>query len=89
MADHVLWPVLNLDRDLILGRDMGDDVADILFDRFRRDAMRFVIRELLGAAAVSFVYRALHAARHPVCVKDHAAIDVARGAANRLDERSF
>ena len=89
MADHVLRPIPNLDCYLIARGDMGDDIADILFDRFGRDAIGFVIGKLLGATAIGFVDRAFHAARHPIRIEDHAAIDIAGGAANCLDERGF
>src|SRR3546814_17816627 len=45
-----------------------------------------VIRLLLLAAAVGFAHRAFHAAGDAVGVEDDAAVDVARGAADRLDE---
>src|SRR3546814_18468778 len=44
-----------------------------------------VIRLLLLAAAVGFAHRAFHAAGDAVGVEDDAAVDVARGAADRLD----
>src|SRR3546814_3600830 len=45
-----------------------------------------VIRLLLLAAAVGFAHRAFHAAGDAVGVEDDAAVDVPRGAADRLDE---
>ena len=54
-----------------------------------RDAVRGVIGFLLLAAAVGFVERALHRAGHPVGIEDDPALDVARGAADRLDQRGL
>ena len=55
----------------------------------RRDAVRCVIGELLLAAAVGLVERALHRSGDPVGVEDHPPVDVARGAADGLDQRGF
>ena len=45
--------------------------------------------DLLGAAPVGLVDRALHRARDLVRVEDRLAADVARGAADGLDQRAF
>src|SRR5690349_7747140 len=44
--------VTRVDDDSVAGRDMGDDVADVLPDALWRDAMLEVVRLLLLAAAV-------------------------------------
>ncbi len=54
---------------------------------FGRDAVRLIIFELLLAAAVGLGERALHRAGDPVGIEDHPAFDVARGAADGLDQR--
>jgi hypothetical protein len=46
-----------------------------------------VVRFLLRAAAVRLLHRGLHRGRDRVGVEDDAALDVARGAADRLDQR--
>src|SRR3546814_1102016 len=66
---------------------MRDDVADILADCRRRDAMLGVIRLLLFATAAGLAQRALHAAGHAIGIEDHPPVDVARRAADRLDQR--
>ena len=68
---------------------MADDVADIALDRLRGNAVRGVVLDLFFAAATGFVHRALHAAGDPVGIEDDAAIDVARGTTDRLNQRSF
>ena len=48
-----------------------------------------VVGLLLGAAAVGLADRALHRAGDLVGVEDHLAVDVARGAADRLHQRGL
>ncbi len=55
-------------------------------DGLRRDVILGVVGELLGAAAIGFVDGLLHRAGHPVGVENCAALDVARAAADGLDE---
>src|SRR3546814_21088078 len=66
---------------------MRDGVSDILEDCRRRDAMLGVIRLLLFATAAGLAQRALHAAGHAIGIEDHPPVDVARRAADRLDQR--
>ena len=56
-------------------------------DRLRRDPVLLVVGELDGAAAVRLVERALDRLRQLVRVEQHLAVDVPRGAADRLDQR--
>ena len=51
--------------------------------------MFLVIGDLFRPAPVGFAHGALHRAGDPVGIHDDAAIDVARGAAGRLDQRGF
>src|SRR3546814_20197941 len=74
---------------VILLVDRLQDVADLLLDAGGRDAVFGVVGLLLGAAAVGLVERALHAVGHPVGVKDDAAVDIAGGAADGLDQRGL
>src|SRR3546814_18388109 len=46
-----------------------------------------VIRLLLFATAAGLAQRALHAAGHAIGIEDHPPVDVARRAADRLDQR--
>ena len=55
-------------------------------DAFRRDAVRRVVVLLLLAPAVGFLDRALHRAGNLVGIEDHLAVDIARGAADGLDQ---
>ncbi len=48
-----------------------------------------IILALLLAPPVGLAHRALHRAGDPVGIEDDAALDVARGAADRLDQRGF
>ena len=87
VADHVCRAVLNLDQHRIAVRYVLDDVADRTLDRLRRDAVFEVILDLLFAPPVGFADRSFHAAGHAVGVQNDAAIHVACGAADGLDER--
>ena len=76
-------------RDLGLEREEVGHVGDALADRLRRDAVLLVVGDLDGAAAVGLVDRLPHGRRLLVGVHDHAALDVAGGAADRLDQRGL
>ena len=54
-----------------------------------RDAVLEVIGVLLLAAALGLGHRPLHRSGDAVGVEDHLAVDVARGAADRLDQRGL
>ena len=60
-----------------------------LLDRCRRDAVRLVVGLLLLAAAVGLGHGALHRAGDVIGVENHPAVDVARGAADGLDQRGL
>src|SRR5690606_32291867 len=64
----------------------GEDLLDVALDRLRRDAVGGVVGLLLLAAAVGLGDGALHRAGHAVGVEDDAAVDVAGGAADGLDQ---
>ena len=64
----------------------GENVADRFLDALRRDAVRGVERLLLLAAAIGLGHRALHRAGHGVGIEDDAAVDIAGGAADGLDQ---
>ena len=51
--------------------------------------MRFVVRRLDGAAALSLVDGRAHGGRDRVGIHDDGALGVSRRAADRLDERCF
>ena len=51
--------------------------------------MRFVVRRLDGAAALSLVDGGAHGGRDRVGIHDDGALGVSRRAADRLDERCF
>ena len=55
----------------------------------RRDAVLGVVGDLLLAAAVGLRHGALHRAGDRVGIEDHPAVDVARGAADGLDQRGL
>src|SRR6202022_1048735 len=90
-ADDVIRhaAVADFHQHMVALVDAIHDVADGFFDALRRDAVRSVVFDLLFAAAVGFGDGALHRARHLVGVEDHLAIDVARGAADGLDQRGL
>ena len=58
-------------------------------DAFRRDAVGLVVGHLLFAAAAGLGHGPLHRAGDVVGVEDDLAVDVARGAADGLDQRGL
>src|SRR2546429_63221 len=72
-----------------LERQELSDVGDALDDRFGRDAVLLVVCELLLAAAVRLLERALDRLGQLVRVEQHLAVDVPRSAADRLDQRGL
>jgi hypothetical protein len=77
------------DWSVSAGEEAGEHVADVLADRRGRDAVGLVVGDLLLAAAAGLGERALHRAGDAVGVHDDAAVDVARGAADGLDQRGL
>ncbi len=69
--------------------DRVEDIGDLGLDAFGRDAVLLVIGHLLFAAPGRLVHGALHGAGDRVGIEDDLAVDVARGAADRLDQRGF
>src|SRR5439155_423322 len=65
------------------------DIANRLANADRRDAMRLVVRLLFGAPTVRLVNSSPHALGQIVGVHDHVAVDVPRGAADRLNQRAI
>ena len=78
--------VAGVDHHAVARRQVRHDVVDVTLDAFGRDAMLEIVGDLLFAAAAGFGERALHRAGHAISVEDHATFDVARGAADGLDE---
>ena len=64
-------------------------IFDVLFHRGRRNAVFFVIGDLLGAPPVGLGHCAFHRPGDLVRVHDHPAICVTRGPANGLHKRGF
>ena len=60
---------------------------DLLLDARRRDAVGLVIVLLLLAAAIGLGNGALHRAGDVIGIENNLAVDIAGGAANRLDQR--
>ena len=90
LADEVVGAFrIDLHQHAVAARRIGDDIVDVALDAFGRDAMFEVVGALLLAPPVGFAHRAFHAAGDAVGVEDHAAIDIARGAADGLDQRGF
>src|SRR5690348_14505362 len=69
-------------RQMVALVDAVEDVGDAALDALGRDAIGGVVGLLLLAPTVGFVDRRLHAGRRVIGVEDHAAFDVARGAAD-------
>src|SRR6185437_10177093 len=74
------------DGDVVLLVHRVDDLLDVGADRLRCNAVLEIVGDLLFAAAVGLGQRALHAAGLVIGVEDDAAVDVAGGAADGLDE---
>jgi hypothetical protein len=64
-------------------------VADMLDDGLWRDAVRSIVVDLDGAAAVGFADGVFHGAGHVVGIQDDATGGVPSGAADGLDEGCF
>ena len=64
-------------------------IGDVFLDRLGRDAVLFVVGNLLFAASVGFPQSPFHRACYPICVHDDATFSVPCGATNGLDERGF
>ena len=71
-----------------LAVDVVEDVADLLAQRLRVDAVRLVVGDLLGPAPVGLVDRLRHRRRDLVGVHVDLAGDVAGGPADGLDQRA-
>ena len=67
--------------------NIADDVVDALDDRLRGNAVLGVVGDLNLAATICFPDCAIEGARHMIGIEYHAAVDVARGATDRLDKR--
>src|SRR3954452_25279307 len=74
-------------RGLALRLQELGDVADALDDRRGRDAVLLVVGDLDRPAAGRLLDRRAHRRRLLVGVHEHGALDVARRAPDRLDER--
>src|SRR6185437_4500343 len=73
----------------VIGFDDGGELhVDGLDDGLRRDVVFAIVGGLLGAAAIRFADGLAHGVGHHVGVKNGAAFDMARAAADALDERS-
>ncbi len=68
--------------------DARQHVVDRLDDAGRRDAVLLVVGLLPGPAALGLADRGAHRVGHDVGIHDDPAVDVARGAARRLNERA-
>ncbi len=66
-----------------------EDVADILLDPLGHDAIGLVEGQLLVAPPLGLADGALHRAGHVVGIEDRLAVEVARGAADGLDQRAL
>ena len=69
--------------------DAVQNIGNAAFDGFRRNAVLEIVRALLLAPAVGFGDGAGHRAGDFVGIEDHPSIDIARRAANGLDQRGF
>jgi hypothetical protein len=91
-GDDLFFAVLafaDADRDVVAFIDRVGDVVDAGFYALGRDAVGEVIGDLLFATPVGFGEGAFHGAGDLVGIEHDAAIDVARGAADGLDEGGF
>ena len=81
--------VAGVDHNSVSGREMGEHVVDVALDALGRDAVLFVVGELFFAPTAGLVEGALDRTGDGVGVEDHPPVDVARGAADGLDQRGF
>src|SRR5262249_38220632 len=82
-------PAAGRDQHVVALVDARKNVADRLLDALGRNAVGDVVGLLFFAPAAGLGHGALHRAGHAVGVGDHAAVEIARGAAHGLDERGL
>src|SRR5262249_3036882 len=82
-------PAAGRDQYVVALVDRLQNVGNVAAHAFRRDAIGRIERLLLLAAPIGLGNRALHRAGHGIGIEDHAAVDVARGAADGLNERGL
>ena len=85
----IVGELRNVGADVILFVNGIEDVGDARLDAFRRDAVGLVPRHLLLAAAAGLGHRPLHRAGDVVGIENDLAVNVARGPADRLDQRGL
>ena len=78
--------VAGVDDDAVTIRQMRHDIVNVGLNAFGRDAVLQIIGDLLLAPAAGFGERAFDRAGDRVGVQDHPPVDVARGAADGLDQ---
>src|SRR5262245_43815048 len=79
--------VTDIDQHVVALVHALQNVGDRLLDAFRRDAVLGIVGGLLLAPPLGLGDRPLHRAGDGVGIEDDAAVDVARGAADGLDQR--
>lgn len=76
----------NIGAHVVALVDRVENIGNPGLHRFRGDAVRLVIGDLLFAAAGRLVHGALHGAGDLVGIEDDLAVDIARRAADGLHE---
>ena len=74
------------DQHMVALIDAVEDIGDALAHALRRDAVGRIVFLLFLAPAVGFGNGALHRAGDAVGVENDATVDIARGAADSLNE---
>src|SRR5262245_45149856 len=82
-------PAAGRDQHVVALVDRLQNVGDVAAHALRRDAVRGVERFLLFTPPIGLGDGALHRAGHGVGIEDDTAVDVARGAADGLNERGL
>src|SRR6476620_809387 len=76
--------VAGVHDDSVTGREVGEQVVDVTLDALRRNAVLFIVGELLLAPAAGIGERAFHRSGHGIGVEYDAPFDVTRGAPDCL-----
>src|SRR3974377_169212 len=80
------WRAAGRDQHMVALVHAVEDVGDALAYALRRDAVHPVVFRLLLAPPVGLIDGSQHRAGYLVSIKDHPTVDVARCAADGLDQ---
>ncbi len=78
-----------VDGDMVAFVNRAEDVADILFDRLRCDAMFFIVGHLLFTAPIGLANGPFHRTGHVIGIENDLAVSISSRTTDGLDEGRF